>query len=444
VRQLCDELQGVVREAWSSIWVAGEVQRVRPHRNGHLYLELVEKGEGDAVTGSLSAVIWRGRLGRIRGRLQSADLELAEGVQVRCNGSLDFYPPHGRLQFIIEEIDPVFTEGRLEQRRRRTLQALVEAGLVDRNRGLALPLLPLRVGLVTSEGSAAYHDFLSTLTQSGYPFRVLFVHSLVQGAQAEGQIVGALQALGRKSLDCIAVVRGGGSRSDLSVFDARAVAEAVATCPLPVLTGLGHEIDVSIADRVAHTCLKTPTGVGEFLVRRIGDAEARLRTMASRLVLRSEQRLRTEHQRLQRAAQTIRTVAHRVAGGRARVERISDAMRRLARARLRDAARRVGESRRRLSQRALIRLERGRTAPARTAEAVARTARSRLAESQARLDGWDRLVLRLSPERTLARGFSVTRSSSGEVLRDAARAAAGTRIETQLYRGRLSSRVEET
>lgn len=433
----------MVREAWSSIWVAGEVQRVRPHRNGHVYLELVEKGEGDAVTGALSAVIWRGRIGRIRRVLQAADLELSEGVQVRCNGSLDFYPPHGRLQFIIEDIDPVFTEGRLERRRRETLKALVESGLVDRNRALRLPLLPLRIGLVTSEGSAAYHDFLSTLEQSAYPFHVLFIHSLVQGAEAEGQIAQAVQTLGRKALDCLALVRGGGSRSDLSVFDSRAVAEAVARCPLPVLTGLGHEIDVSIADRVAHTCLKTPTGVGEFLVRRAVEAERRLQSTADRLVLRSAQRLRAEHQRVQRAGQSIRGVAQRVASRAARLETLSDAMRRLARARLRDAAKRVVESRRRLTQRALTRLERGRATPLRIAEVVTRAARSRVDQARARVDGWERLVARLGPEQTLARGFSVTRSSSGELLRDAAQAGPGTRIETRLLRGTLTSRVEE-
>jgi len=433
-----------VREAWSSIWVAGEVQRPRPHRNGHLYLELADKGEGDAVDATLSAVIWRGRIPHIRSVLGRADLEISEGIQLRCFGSLDFYPPHGRLQFIIEDIDPVFTEGRLERRRRETLKALSEAGLLERNRALPLSMLPLRVGLVTSEGSAAYHDFVTSLAASHFPFRVLFVHSLVQGRGAEGQLVAAIRALSGKPLDCIAVVRGGGSRSDLGVFDSRAVAEAVATCPLPVLTGLGHEIDVSIADRVAHTWLKTPTGVGEFLVQRVSEAERTVESTARRLAERSGSRIRQAQRRVERAGRSIRAASHRIAETRAKIERLSDGVRRLAKTRLRHAGRRIGETQHRLVQRALLRLERGRATRARRGDGVVRSACSRLVEARARLDGWERLITRLDPERTLARGFSVTRTIDGEILRDSAPAPPGSRIETELHRGRLISRVEET
>lgn len=434
----------MLRNAWSSVWVAGEVQRVRPHRNGHLYLELVEKGERDSVTGSLSGVIWRGQLARIRRALQSAGVEFTEGVQIRCHGGLDFYPPHGRVQFIIDDVDPVFTEGRLEQRRRETLKALEAAGLLERNRERPLSILPLRVGLVTSEGSAAFHDFLTTLRQSGYPFEVSFVHSLVQGREAERQIVSAMEALSRQHLDCIALIRGGGSRSDLSVFDAKAVAEAVATCPLPVLTGLGHEIDLSIADRVAHTALKTPTGVGEFLNQRVADVDRRLGQIEDRLVARSRERLRQGEQRLHGAWQSIRSLAHRVAILDERTLRLSDALRRSAQARLRSASATVAATRRVLARRAFLGLQRGRSAPERVASALARAGRARLHEARTRLEGWSRLVEQLSPERTLSRGFSVTRVVGGAALRESKKAPPGSRIETQLYRGRLVSRVEET
>lgn len=434
----------MVRQAWSSVWVAGEVQRVRPHRNGHLYLELVEKGERDSVTGSLSGVVWRGQLTRIRRALQSAGVEFTEGVQIRCHGSLDFYPPHGRVQFVIDDVDPVFTEGRLEQRRRETLRALEASGLLERNREQSLSILPLRVGLVTSEGSAAFHDFLTTLKQSNYPFEVSFVHSLVQGGDAESQIVSAVGALSRRELDCIALIRGGGSRSDLSVFDSQAVAEAVAMCPLPVLTGLGHEIDLSIADRVAHTALKTPTGVGEFLVQRVAVVDRRLRQIEERLVARSREQLRHGEQRLHAAWQSIRSLAHRVAVLEERTLRLSDALRRSAQARLRSASAAVAGTRRVLARRAFVSLQRGRAAPERIASALTRAGRARLQEARTRLDGWSRLVEQLSPERTLSRGFSVTRTAGGAALRDAQKAPPGSRIETQLYRGRLVSRVEET
>src|SRR4029078_7543944 len=114
--------------------------------------------------------------------------------------------------------------------------------------------------------SAAYHDFLSCLRESGYGFRVIFFHAAVQGKEAEREVVSALRALAGLDVDCAVLIRGGGSRTDLAAFDSRAIAEAVARAPLPVLTGLGHEIDQSISDLVAHTALKTPTKVAELLV----------------------------------------------------------------------------------------------------------------------------------------------------------------------------------
>src|SRR5690606_8171538 len=141
----------------------------------------------------------------------------------------------GRLQLVVDHVDLAFSEGELERRRRQTLEALERAGLLERQRGLAWPRLPLALGLVTSQGSAAYHDFLATLRDSGIHFRVEFVHAAVQGSGADREIAAALAWLGQRPLDAIAMVRGGGSRSDLAVFDLEAVARAVAQCPVPVV-----------------------------------------------------------------------------------------------------------------------------------------------------------------------------------------------------------------
>ena len=217
--------------------------------------------------------------------LERAGERLADGLRIRCRVSVDFYPPGGRLQVQIREIDPTFTLGDLAQRRQETLQALAEAGLLERNRALPLPALPMSIALVTSTGSAAYHDFLATLRESGYAFRVFAVHSAVQGAEAERSLPSALALAAATDCDCIVLIRGGGSKSDLAVFDSQAVAEAVARAAKPVLTGLGHEIDESVADLVAHQSFKTPTKVAEELVARIATAElavARLREQMTR------------------------------------------------------------------------------------------------------------------------------------------------------------------
>nr|MDP9121818.1 exodeoxyribonuclease VII large subunit [Acidobacteriota bacterium] len=287
------------------MWVAGEAQRVRPHKNGHLYLELVEKGGADEIVGKLDAVLWKTDYQKVRRLLAGTGQQLAEGVQIRCRGSLDFYAPMGRVQLCIRDVDPAFSLGVLELRRRETLAALAASGLLERNRSLPIPDLPLRIALLTSEGSAAYHDFLSGLTESGYGFRVLFVHVAVQGRDAERGVVSALAALSGAGIDCAVLIRGGGSRTDLAAFDSRAIAEAIAAAPFPVLTGLGHEIDVSIADQVAHTALKTPTKVAEFLIELVAQKDAAVETLSRRLVRESMEPLRRGREALGRAERGV-------------------------------------------------------------------------------------------------------------------------------------------
>jgi len=381
--------------------VVGEVQRFRPSAAGHQYFDLVEKGEGaarDQVVGVLSAVIWKGEYQRLRPVLERAGERLADGLRIRCRASVDFYPPGGRLQVQIREIDPTFTLGDLAQRRQETLQALSAAGLLETNRALPLPALPMSIALVTSAGSAAYHDFLATLRESGYAFRVLVVHSAVQGAEAERSLPSALALAAGTNCDCIVLIRGGGSKSDLAVFDSQAVAEAVARAAKPVLTGLGHEIDESVADLVAHQSFKTPTKVAEELVARISGAELAVARLREQLMRQAR-------------------LAMAEAGGRlARAERRAVAARlRLAQISLRLAA---------------------------LAEGLRRVAMHRLRSADQQLASWARLVGELSPARTLRRGFSITRDATGAVLRDPAAVPAGTTIVSELAMGPLRSRVE--
>jgi exodeoxyribonuclease VII large subunit len=261
----------------------------------------VEKGDGDRIVGVLSAVVWKGEFLRLRAILDRAGAKLADGQKVRCRVAVDFYPPGGRLQVQVREIDPSFTLGELARRREETIAALAAAGLLERNKALPLPAIPLSIGLVTSGGSAAYHDFLATLRESGYGFRVLFVHAAVQGPEAEAGIPSALALAAASGCDLLVLIRGGGSKSDLAAFDSRAVAEAVAIAALPVLTGLGHEIDESVADLAAHRSFKTPTKAAEFLVATVAAAELAAEQLGDRIAREARRTLAEAMARLGRA-----------------------------------------------------------------------------------------------------------------------------------------------
>lgn len=447
VSELCGEVRELLGEAFGSVWVAGEVQRLRPNARGHVYFELVEKGEHDEITGKLEAVIWKTDAQRIQRLLAASDQRLAEGIQIRCRGGLDFWGPGGRMQLCIREVDPVFTLGLLERRRRETLAALAAAGLLERNKGLPFADLPLRIALITSEGSAAYHDFLSSLRESGYGFQVLFVHAAVQGNAAEREVVSALHSLAglRPGLiDCAVLIRGGGARSDLAAFDSRAIAEAVAQAPLPVLTGLGHEIDQSIADLVAHTALKTPTKVAEFLIDRVRTQELRLQEIRRRLLREAAEPLRAGREALGRAARGVELARLRVAHTRARLDELARALGRLGRSGLRQAQRRPDDLAARLAEASRRALARGAERRQRAGDRIAVLARSRCQVAAARLEGLDRLARQLGPERTLERGFSITRDGAGRLLRRPDQVASGDRLTTRLAGGDLTSRVEPT
>jgi exodeoxyribonuclease VII large subunit len=420
------------------------VQRPRRSQRGHLYFELVEKGERDEILGKLDAVIWRRDHQRIHSLLARSGQQLAEGQVIRCRANLDFYAPSGRLQLVVRDVDPVFTVGMLAQRRQRTLEALLAAGLLDRNQQRPLAPLPLRVGLITSRESAAYHDFLSGLRDSGFGFRVLFVHASVQGVEAERQVALALARLATAGLDCCVLIRGGGARTDLAAFDSRRIAERIALAPFPVLTGLGHEIDDTIADRVAHSEFKTPTKVAEFLVSRVAQAEASLNGLGRELAEKTRSRLREAHQGVRRCEQTLKVARHRLGGALQRLEELISILGRHARRRLREAELRRQDRCRRLVVTLPRQLARRGEEPRLVVRRLVDLARGRLREARATHKALSRLCHELSPHRTLERGFSLTRDRAGRVVTRVAQVEIGERITTELAAGRLRSRVEET
>ena len=444
VSQLCTDLRDFLREAFPEVWVAGEVNRVRVTQRGHLYFELIEKGDRDQIEGKLEAVVWRSDHQRIRQQLAKAGLEIVEGQTIRCRGGVDFYPPFGRTQLVVREVDPVFTAGLLAQRRREVLVSLKVRGLLELNRQVPLSELPLRVALVTSDGSAAYHDFLSSLEESGFGFQVYFIHAAVQGKDAESEVASALGMLSSLPIDCAVLIRGGGSRADLAAFDSQGVAEAVAQAPVPVLTGLGHEIDQSVADLVAHSSFKTPTKVAEYLVEQVASEERRLAEVKEGLVRSSLELLRQGRESLGRAQRGLGVVRSAIAAATARLGRLTEVLPRVAQWSVERQARRLRGVPHRLAEAGPGNLEAARRASDLVAERIAAQAGASLREKRAVLEGWQRLCGQLSPERTLERGFSVTRDSKGNLLRHPTQVVAGERITSHLARGELVSQVEKT
>ncbi|MBN2170821.1 MAG: exodeoxyribonuclease VII large subunit [Candidatus Krumholzibacteriota bacterium] len=419
-------------------------------RGGHVYFELEERdpADPDRSLAKIAAVLWRG----LRARLQAdvAVLGGPEGAlddqQLFLEVSVNWWAQGGRLSLQVESIDVEASLGAQRLDRERVLRLLTAEGLLDRNRSLALPAVPLRLGLITSLESAAYHDFLKELGLAGVGFRVLCRDARVQGPEQEGDMLAALASLGRRAaeLDALVLIRGGGSRSDLQGFDSEGLARAIAASPLPVLTGIGHEIDRSIADEVAHTALKTPTAVAQFLVQRVEDWLAGMEALARELRLEAARRL-------ERAGRGLEGQIHRLrmAGGerlgreRARLGARAATLPAAARHPLRLARPGLAFRAERLARTARSPLSLAAADLVRRASGLPRLAAARLAGSRRELDhGAERLRL-LDPARVLERGFSITRDGRGRLLRAADQVAPGEILMTRLAGGRVDSRVEQ-
>ena len=260
------------------MWVCGEIQGYdRSRTKRHIFFDLCEKDEETQdVVAKIGLVIFANRKPLIERILaeNGHPFELKDDIEVKFLCKVDFYPPHGALRLIVEEIDPAYTLGKIAAEKQRLIALLKKKGVLDKNKQLPLPDVPLRIGLITSYDSAAYNDFLSELRMSGFGFQVSYRNALMQGKDAEDDICRALDDYYRQAekFDVLVITRGGGSIADLSCFDSRKIAERIAQSPLPVLSGIGHEIDLTVTDLAAHSYQKTPTAVAKFLVAKIENA----------------------------------------------------------------------------------------------------------------------------------------------------------------------------
>ena len=283
-------------------WVEAEISDIREVR-GHCYMELIQKDEyGNTPLARASAKCWKNKwmyisphFERITGHILRAGMKIL--VQVYA----DFHETYG-FSWIITDIDPTFTMGDMARKRQDIIRKLQEAGVLELQKELSLPLFTQRIAVISSEQAAGYGDFCNQLSKNdyGFQFKLSLFRSIMQGEQIESSIISALNEINRKidHFDVVVIIRGGGSTSDLSGFDSLLLAENVANFPLPVITGIGHDRDESVLDLVSHIRVKTPTAVATLLIdhlievyNRISDAQEELTQIVQRRIEIEKMRL---------------------------------------------------------------------------------------------------------------------------------------------------------
>lgn len=401
IAELADEINEVLADHFDEgLWVWGEVSGLN-FKNPHTYFNLVDvDARGRKV--QVSVNLWGTEMKKLRPTLVKSGLDLANGLKIRIFGNLDYYGGFGKLSLIMRGIDPNYTLGDIALQREELIRRLKETGAYGRNREVELNPVPLRLGIVGSKGTAGITDFLQQIKESGLGFDIKIANVTVQGDTAPAEVSSAIRAFGRRDdIDVIVVIRGGGSKTDLATFDSELIAMAIADSPLPVFTGIGHQIDVHVADEVAHESHKTPTACAvaliEHVTRFVDDVEGAWSDIASR----AGQLLDESGHRLSKVAREI-AVHTRTAVDRAD-ERLTD---------------RIDRLRRRAPQ--------------------------LLAERSLAVDNLEKRVSLLDPVNVLARGWSITRTVDGRVVRSVGDARVGEALVTTLRDGTVSSTVVDT
>lgn len=429
----------------AEVWVRGEIDGLRPtNASGHVYFSLCERSSRRGPTASLGVALFRTERLRVERELRAwPGFELANGLEVRIRGRVQHR--FGRVQVVMSGLDPVHTFGRLAADRDRVLRALAADGLLEANGRLVLATAPLRLGLVTSAGSAACADVLAELEASGFAFRVTMADARVQGTGAEASLLRALRALAGLPLDAVLVVRGGGARTDLVTFDSERLARAVAAMAIPVLTGVGHEIDTSVIDEVAHLACKTPTACAGFVVELVAEAMARAEAAWAGVQRHGQGHLTRAQVTLGRQAGAVAVrVGGALAGARGRLDGRAARAATLVRSRLAAGQSRLEAAPRRVEAARLdARLARLDAELVGAGSRAARAAQHTTATSEGALDLLAARVDAADPARALARGWSLTRTADGRLVRRAGDLAAGQAIVTTFASGEAASTVTD-
>ncbi len=408
-----------------AVWVCGEIQQYdRNKSKRHIFFELVEKdAESKDIIARIGLVIFAGKKAHIEEILRKSEnaFSLKDDIEVKFLCKVDFYAPHGAIRLIVESIDPVYTLGKLAQEKQRLIALLKERGVLDKNKQLIFSSVPLKIGLITAYDSAAYNDFISELKKSGFGFKIFLHTALMQGKQAEKQICNAIDFLDKNyKLDTIVITRGGGSIADLSCFDSQMIAEKIATSTVPILSGIGHEINMTITDLAAHTYAKTPTAIAQFLVATVREFMDAVKEKTTKILDTAKVKIEREQNSLRQIATTLKDTTIRfLKDHNEQLIRIKETISTMPIIFLNNQVKTIEDHKYQLLKAITNRIE----------------------IEHKRIRHYEKMTTILSPKNTLRRGFTITRRKDGRILKDTQSIGTEKEIITEFFDGYLHSTV---
>jgi len=406
-----------------SVWVVAEISEIRCNSKGHCYLELVEREEEETIA-QIRANIWAYTFRNLASKFEKATGEtLKQGMKVLLQVNVTFHEVYG-LSLNVKDIDPTYSLGEMARKKREVIERLTKEGLINLNKQIPLPLVPQRIAVISSATAAGYGDFIDHIDDNPYGYKIFYklYQSLMQGQEAEASIIAALKQIrGHIKLhDAVVIIRGGGSQIGLSCFDTYSLAVEVAKFPLPVITGIGHERDDTVVDLVAHTKLKTPTAVAEFLILGMSSFEERLLDAQNTLINRVKELLREENHRLQYLMQQFRHIVKDRFNGE--INRIETALHRLI-----HGTTQIIDGNNNKVKLDVNRLVGG--------------LKIVFQEHKSKIKNFEQAIRLLDPINVLQRGYSVTYLRE-KAIKDSRELQEGDIIRTKVYKGSVNSKVE--
>jgi len=429
-------------------WVIAEISEIKENYNGHCYLELIEKHPDDInIRARVRAVIWNSRYRFLKTFFEnSAGESIREGMKILVRVKVEYHEVYG-LSLVINDIDPAFTLGDMAVRRQQIIRRLEYEGVISMNRELEIPLLPQRIAVISSGSAAGYTDFINHLKNNnfGYVFYTALFETPVQGKETETGVIKALEKIAGHldKFDLAVIIRGGGSQTDLSWFDSYAIAYYITQFPVPVITGIGHDKDLSVTDIVANVSLRTPTAVADFLIEKMNEAE----NLISELGASVNDMVKTM---LDEAGRKVETALFRLApvtrmmisGFRALLSSVETEMTRTGKSFLARAGSIPESQRHRIAAASHSLISRKETILKHNQVLAVTISRNSMAAIQNRLNGFENSLKILDPVNVLNRGYTIT-SVNGKIVMKGKSLKKDDVISTRFSDGTISSKVVE-
>lgn len=425
--ELNNLIKMALRECFpDSYWVRAELSEVRMSGVGHCYVEFVEKeSRSGNIVAKMRGNIWANTFRMLKPYFEEETGQIFNsGIKVMVRVNVDFHEVYGPSLTVLD-IDPSYTLGDMMRQRMEIIKKLKEEGIFEKNKELTLPELPQRIAVISSATAAGYGDFTDQLLRNshGFVFYPRLFPALMQGNQSEASILSALDRIDKLNMhfDAVVIIRGGGAVSELNCFDSYAVAKRCAEFTLPVITGIGHDRDESVLDMVAHTRMKTPTAVAEFLLSRLEKQEDALLAIQDFILNKISQRLLNETYRLQNLSYYLSgSTQKQLQNEHLRLNKLESQLPLFTQSLL-------------MHQKKLLpEIERE----------IARAIRRRLDNEQKKLHLAEQITRLSSPETILRKGYSIT-TKEGKTVRSASELTPGDKLVTLLADGEVTSIVTD-